>query len=89
MKPHIYGCFMCYCLKIKQDLNSYRKDVVKGRKWLRVTKKIITQDWTLKDIKRFEKAEKYYIEGRQQKVTSKTHVKRGRRESRDKGKKNN
>lgn len=63
MKPHIYGCFMCYCLKIKQDLNSYRKDVVKGRKWLRVTKKIITQDWTLKDIKRFEKAEKYYIEG--------------------------
>lgn len=59
---------------------------MRGRKWLGVTKKIITGDWRLKDIKRFKKAEKYFIEGRQQKVTSKTHVKSGCRETRDKAK---
>lgn len=40
----------------------------------------------LKDIKRFKKTEKYYIEERQQKVTSKIPVKSGCRESRDKAK---
>lgn len=45
---------------------------MRGKKWFGVTKKIISDDWTLKDMKRFKKAEKYYIKGRQQKVTSKT-----------------
>lgn len=61
---------------------------MRGKKWFRVTKKIISDDWTLKDMKRFKKAEKYYIKGRQQKVTSKTktHVKSDCRESRHKAK---
>lgn len=57
---------------------------MRGRKWLGVTKKIITDDWTLKDTERFKKAEKYHIEGKQQKVIFKTHVNSGCRESRDK-----
>lgn len=86
VKGHIYGYFMCQCLKTKTRSDIYKKDVVRGRKWLGVTKKIITDNWRLKDIKKFKKAEKYFIEGRQQKVTSKTCVKSGCRESRDKSK---